>query len=186
MSWTPPPGTIGMTYSYGFTAFRAALGQALINESSAYSHAFIVLNDEEIIEPWPSGARLSSLDDYEDEYVAFAFLPDLSQQQCSAVAAAALSLDGIGYGLLDHLALAAHRYGWRVPHVIRRMANTRKLLPAHFIAETYRRAGLDLMPGFALGDIALGDLGTTMITSREWELRIPCVDFGERRGRYAR
>lgn len=172
-----------MTFSYGLTALRATLGQALINETTTYSHAFVVLANGEIIEPWPSGARHTALEDYEDEYVAYGFLPDLTYRERMSIAAAALSLDGVGHGLLDYAAVAAHRYGWRVPPLARRMASPRSLLPAQFVAEAYRRAGLELLPGFAPGDITLGDLGSMMINSEVWELRVPCVEFGVRTGR---
>ena len=174
-----------MTYSYGFTAFRATLGQALINETSTYSHAFIVVANDQIIEPWPSGARLSSLADYEDEDVAYGFRSDLSDSARAALAAAALSLDGVRHGLTDYLALAMHRYGWSNRRATHRLADYRRLLPAQFVVETYRRTGLNILPGTDAGNVTLGDLGALMLTAEEWELRTPCIDFGVHRGRYA-
>jgi hypothetical protein len=186
VTWTPPPGTIGLTYSYGFTAFRATLGQTLLNENSCYSHAFIVLDDSNVIEPWPDGVRITGLCDYEDEDVAYGFLPVLSDRQRMSVVSAALSLDGIKHGLSDYLALAISRYRWRVGWARHRVADTSRLLPAQFVAEAYRRAGIELMLGFAPGDVTLDDLGSMFLTSEHWELRTPCVDFGVRGGRYAR
>lgn len=178
MTWTPPPGTIGLTFSYGFTAFRATLGQSLTNSTSTYSHAFVVLPKREVIEPWPSGARVTGIRDYEDEYVAYGFLPDLSESQRLAVASAALSLDGARHGLVDYLALAAHRYGSRRHWVRRRMSSHHRLLPAQFIAETYRRAGVELLPGFDLGDVTLEDIGSMLMSSEDWELRTPYAGYG--------
>lgn len=186
VTWTPPPGTIGLTYSYGLTACRATLGQILIKETSSYSHAFIVISDREIVEPWPDGARVAALADYEDEYVAFGFMPGLEPSRSARLAAAALSLDGVGHGLRDYAALALYQYGWRSRRVKRRLADPNSLLPAQFVAETYRRAGIELVPGFDPGDITMEDLGALLITSLAWEVRTPCTDFGVRRGGYAR
>lgn len=191
MTWTPPPGTIGLTYSYGSAAFRATIGQALTNETASYgySHAFVVLSDREIIEPWPSGARIANIRDYEDEYVAYCFLRNLDDRQRVALAAAALSLDGVKHGLGDYLALALHRYGWHADRAQRRMADTRRLLPAQFVAETYRRGGIELTPDLYPGDVTLADLGSILLASEDWELRTPWVNFGvrnDRKDRYAR
>ncbi len=184
MTWTPPPGTIGLTFSYGFTAFRATLGQALTNETTTYSHAFVVVSKTDIVEPWPCGARVSDIDEYAEEHVAYGFLPDLSRKHRQAVATAALSLDGVPHGMVDYLALAAHRYGWKGRRLRRRMANPGRLLPAQFVLETYRRAGVELMPGFDPGDVTMEDLGSMLLTSTDWELRSPCMT-SKSRGRYA-
>lgn len=186
MTWTPPPGTIGLTYSYGTAALRAALGQMLLNEITSYSHAFIVVDDTTIMEPWPSGARITDICDYEEEVIAYGWIPGLTPDQRHALVRGALQLDGIGHGLTDYLALAAHRYRWRSARAGRRMASARRLLPAQFVAESYRRAGIDILPGFAPGDVGMEDLWKMLLTSTTWELRIPCAEFGVPGGRYAR
>ncbi len=184
MTWTPPPGTIGLTYSYGFTAFRATLGQTLINETTSYSHAFIAIGDGLIIEPWPNGVRLSALDDYAEEDVSYGLLMGLNDSQRQAVVSAALTLDGVGHGLADYLALAVRRWRWNVPWAHRRAASSARLLPAQFVAEAYRRAGMELMPGFSLGDVTMSDLGALFIESPAWEMRRPCVEVGWTRHAY--
>jgi hypothetical protein len=180
----PPPGTIGLTHSYGYAAFRAALGQFLTNETATYNHAFIVIGHGAIIEPWPSGARVSALADFEDEYVSYCFLPDLIRSQRQAIASAAMQLDGIGYGMADYAALAAHRYRWAARRTTQRLASPRTLLPAQFVVEAYRRAGVELMPGFAMGDVTMADLGALIMESSGWELRRPYVELGWRRHAY--
>lgn len=178
MTWTPPPGAIALTYAYGFTGFRASLGQALLAENTSYNHAFIVLNEKEIIEPWPSGVRLSSLRNYDGEYVAYGFLPGLNESEQALLASAALSLDGVRHGMRDHVTLALHRYGWHSRRVRRQLTSKRRLLPAQFVVEVYRRAGLELFPGFQVGDVTMEDVGELLLMSAQWELRVPCAEFG--------
>lgn len=175
VSWTPPPGTIGLTYSYGITRFRASLGHRLLGESTHYNHTFVVIGDNRAIEPWPTGARIITLDEFDGEDVAYGWLSGLSDRQRESVATAALSLRGIGYGLADYIALSAARAGSRHRRVIQRMHDPNRLLPAQFVDEAYRLAGVYLLPDRAAHDVSLDQLGELFLTSTEWELRVPCT-----------
>lgn len=177
VSWTPPPGTVGITYSYGWVGCRATLGQLLIGETARYSHAFVVLDERVIIEPWPSGARITLIDDYAGDYVAYGWLADATPAQRKTLASCALSLDGVKHGLTDYAALALKRMGWRGKRVTRRAEDTRRLLPVQFIAETYRRAGLELVPGADPAMVTLDQLADEFMVGSRWRFHAPCAHY---------
>ncbi|MFF4777526.1 hypothetical protein ACFY05_32185 [Microtetraspora fusca] len=148
----------------------------LTGESTRYTHAVIVLDRVRIIEPWPSGVRISHRDDYAGEYVAYGWPGTLSGAQGDAIASAALSLDGTRYGMADYLALMLVRMGARSVRARRRVSSTGRLLPAQFVVEAYRRAGVDLLEGRSQYEATLDDLGNLFL-SDSWELRVPAVRF---------
>ncbi|MFB9880827.1 hypothetical protein ACFFMN_22995 [Planobispora siamensis] len=147
----------------------------LVGESTAHNHAFIVIDSERIVEAWPSGARISALADYAYDYVMYGWRLGLSAGQRDALAQAALSLHGIGYGLVDYLALSVSRM--RLPWIgaMRRVASPHHLLPAQFVAAVYHRAQVELMPGEP--DVTLAGLGDLWMTSRDWALHVPATHY---------
>lgn len=173
MSWTPPPGTIGLTHSHGLTGFRACIAHRLLGESAHYNHAFVVIGDgRTAIEPWPTGARVVDISSYGDR-VTYGWLAGLSPARRDAIAAAAMSMDGIGYGATDYTALAAHRAGSRRRWVRRRVDSAHHMLPARFVVEAYWRAGVYLEPDRAPHEVTFGHLGELLLSSRAWDFHMP-------------
>lgn len=173
MSWTPPPGSIGLTYSYGWVGIRATLGHLLAGENARYSHAFIVIDPYTIVEPWPDGVRIAALADYHGDYVAYGWLVDITDAQRQAIVTNALACDGVGHGMADYLALAAYRIGLRTRRIVRRVQDPRRLLPIQFIAEVYWRAGLELLPGADPATITLCQLADELLVGPRWRLHVP-------------
>lgn len=175
MSWTPPPGTIGLTHLYGSATIRAALGCRLLDDDSTYSHAFIVLDHGLVAEAWPTGARVVPLRDFDREDVAFGWLPGLTGDQQRQIMRSAVKLLDIGYGVLDYWALGRYRQGSLNRLILRRVTSTDHLLPAQFVSQAYRDAGIHLIPGQNYQDVTLGELGELFLHSADWELRVPCT-----------
>lgn len=175
VSWTPPPGTIGLTHLYGSAAARASLGARLLSDNSTYNHAFIVLRRGLVAEAWPTGARVVPLADFDREDVAFGWLPGMSPGRRERVIDAATSLLGVGYGLADYWALARYRRGSLRRSVLRRVTDTSHLLPGQFVTEAYRRAGIHLLPGRDAQDVTLDQLMALFLSTTAWEVRVPCT-----------
>lgn len=178
MSWTPAPGTIGLTYLHGFPALRAAFGHRLLNDPSSYNHAFVVLNDGLAAEAWPTGARVVPLSDFDGEVVAYGWLPTLATERQQDIVAAAIDLLGTGHSMLDYLALARYRRRRSLNRrLIRLVTRADRLLPAQFVTETYRCAGIHLLTGQNHQDVTIGELARLFLESPEWELKVPCTQY---------
>ncbi|MEV8634269.1 hypothetical protein AB0395_21700 [Streptosporangium sp. NPDC051023] len=169
MLWTPPIGAIGLTYSTGWANVRATIGHTLAGESSHYTQAFIVIDAERVMEAGHCGARVADRRDYVGRYVLYGWLPDLSAHQREEVARAALSLDGVGYSLLDYLIFLRRRMRPERP------APPYGLLPVQLVSETYRRAGINLLDLLDSGEavVTLSALGEAFMSRREWEMHAP-------------
>lgn len=58
---TPPPGSFGLSRIAGLVGWFVWLGQLLSGDGSRWTHAWLVLDDGEIIEGQPGGARIERL-----------------------------------------------------------------------------------------------------------------------------
>lgn len=178
VSWTPAPGTIGLTYLHGFPALRAAFGHRVLNDPSSYTHAFVVLNDGLVAEAWPTGARVVPLADFDGEVVAYGWLTGLTTERQQDIVAAAIDLLGIGHSTLDYLALARYRRKRSLNRrLIRRVTGDEHLLPAQFITESYHRAGIHLLTGQNHQDVSMEEMARLFLESGDWELRVPCTQY---------
>lgn len=110
------PGDLGFTRITGFTGWWVNLGQALTGDSSRFTHVFVVLDDDTVIEAMPGGARYAPLDREYKTDVLYSRLP-LSDEQRRLVVQTARDLmnrpGGIKYSFFDYLYLALRH--WHVP-----------------------------------------------------------------------
>lgn len=111
MTYTPKPGDIGLVKMPGTVGRLIRFGQWLNGEGYFdYEHAFVVVDDQMIVEAMPGGAAHTPLAVYEPLEPVYLRSPDISAQ---LVAAAAMGLVGTPYSALDYFSLAAKR--WHVP-----------------------------------------------------------------------
>lgn len=110
------PGDLGFTRITGFTGWWINLGQALTGDSSRFTHAFVVLDDDTLIEAMPNGARFAPLDREYDTDVMYARLP-LTDDQRALVVKTARDLmarpGGIKYSFFDYVYLALRHWGFK-------------------------------------------------------------------------
>jgi hypothetical protein len=151
------------------------MGQRLLGPSD-YNHCFVVLDDRYVIQPWPSGARIRPLDDFDGELVTYGWLLGLADERRERIAAAAYGLRGVGYGTSDYVALSLYRSGWR-GRWADQVSDSARLLPAQFAVEAYWRAGVYLMPDRDSHDVSLDELGNLFLSMADWELRVPCAQY---------
>ncbi len=108
------PGDLGFTRISGFTGWWVNLGQALTGDSNRFTHVFVVMDDDTIIEAMPGGARYAPLDREYKTDVMYSRLP-LSDEQRQLVVQTARSLmqrpGGIKYSFADYLYLVLKHWG---------------------------------------------------------------------------
>lgn len=105
----PQPGDFGLVAISGNVGRLIRFGQWLNgNGWGDYQHAVLVLDNNELIEAEPGGARIRPVSEYDGTNVIWSDWP-LTDAERAAIVAAGRSLEGVPYSFLDYLALAAHR-----------------------------------------------------------------------------
>jgi uncharacterized protein YycO len=108
------PGDLGFTRITGFTGWWVARGQSLTGDANRFTHVFVVMDDDTIIEAMPGGARYRPLDREYKTDVMYARLP-LSDTQRQLVVKTARELmarpGGIKYSFFDYVYLALRHFG---------------------------------------------------------------------------
>lgn len=166
MAGAVPVGTIGLTHVTSWLHPAIRLGQAAAGDWSEWTHAFVVIDREEIFEARPGGARIVALDGYlaakaRDEVPVFWLYgwPGANPAQLSQLDEAARSLVGAPYNWLDFVALAALRYGLRPRWIRHRVATSGRLICSQAVDALYLRVGVHLFDdGRDPGDCTPGDL----------------------------
>lgn len=108
------PGDLGFTRITGFTGWWVNLGQALTGDSNRFTHVFMVMDDDTIIEAMPGGARYRPLDREYKTDVLYARLPLTEAQRQLAVKTARDLMarpGGVRYSFFDYIYLALRHLG---------------------------------------------------------------------------
>jgi hypothetical protein len=158
----PLPGTIGLSKIGGGLGKAIRFGQAATGDLSPWTHAFVVVDSERVIEARPGGAGWASLAHYmrPGEAIFLPGWPYLTDEQRAAVPAVAESMVGVPYGYLDYVSLIA----WRTAHL--RLRLTRKritsrgyLICSQLADELHHRLGVQLFDdGREAMDVTPGQL----------------------------
>lgn len=147
--YTPRPGDIGLTRISGLTGVLVGLGQFIIRDASRYTHVFVVLDNNEIIEAMPGGAKIESLDKYAGTTKygspkAVYLDIKLTADQRFGIVQNARQLKGTPYSFLDYVALSLERFGIKWKWLENYVASTKHLICSQLADEAYRRAGVHL------------------------------------------
>jgi hypothetical protein len=161
------PGDIGLTTIGGVLGFFVSLGQHLAGDSSKYTHAYIVLDDETVLAAQPGGARIDKLSDYKNKAVYLQ--RDLTDEQRATIVKEARALEGLPYSFLDYLALALARFGIKPQWLKKYIANTGHMICSQLCDEVYRRAGIHLFNDDRLPqEVTPGDLLYILAGEQDW------------------
>lgn len=161
------PGDIGLTRIGGVLGFFVSLGQHLAGDSSRYTHAYIVLDDETVIAAQPGGARVDPLSDYDNKSIYLQ--RDLTDEQRATIVSEARSLEGLPYSFLDYLAIALARFGIKPKWLKRYIADKGHMICSQLCDEVYRRAGIHLFnDGRLPQEVTPGDLLYILAGEQEW------------------
>lgn len=160
-------GDIGLTTIGGFLGWWVSLGQHLTGDSSRYTHAYIVLDDNTVIAGQPGGARIDKLDIYKNK--AIYIQKDLTDQQRKDVVKHARGLLGVGYSFLDYLALALQHWGFNPRWLRKYIKSTGHMICSQLVDEVYKRAGIQLFnDGRESQDVTPGDLLYVLAGEQDW------------------
>lgn len=155
----PSPGDFGLVSISGIVGLGVRIGQWLLGDGShAYHHAFLVLDNEEILEAEPGGARIRPLSQYDGTNAIYSTWT-LTAVQRAEIVAAARPLEGTPYSWLDYLALALDRFHIRPAGLRRYVADPSHLICSQLCDLAYLRAGLHMFAdGRDPADVTPGDL----------------------------
>lgn len=148
MTMAPRPGDFGLVAISGAAGRLIRFGQWLNgNGWGDYQHAVLVLDNGELIEAEPGGARIRPVSEYDGSNVVWSDWP-LTDSDRSWIVAAGRKLVGTPYSALDYGALFAHRLHLPVPGLRCYIGSTGHMICSQLVDEAYRRAGV---PVFADG-----------------------------------
>jgi hypothetical protein len=155
-TYAPQPGDIGLTSIHGWAGFGIRVGQGILGDGwSRYEHAFVLVNDSQIVEAEPGGALLSELDRYDPASVMWLRCPP---QFGASVAAAARTKVGTPYSWLDYLSLGAEHFHLPVPGLRRYVANSHHEMCSQLADTAAFMGGWHLFAdGRDPGDVTPGD-----------------------------
>lgn len=182
------PGMFGLSIISGKTGALVAAGQALTGDGSQYTHAFLVLDNDEIIEAMPQGARVVKFADraddvggivlcdpvaariadikaedsklgYADNYGSEGYYEHIEDNLRSYIVTIARGFEGTPYSFLDYAALSLAHFGVKAERLRKFMLNKGHMICSQLVDEVYRRSGIQLFDDGRLPmDVTPGDL----------------------------
>lgn len=181
------PGMFGLSVIGGNLGKLVRVGQRIVDRRDAtYTHAFLVVDEDRVIEAEPGGARFAPLSKYQGrEDVLFSDLPiqrEVAKAQAGwakvgytfALSDAALSYEnilrrrvvlfgdrceGVPYSFLDYFALALERYNIHIKAVQNRVARNDRMICSQLVDWAYEQVGIHLFDDGRLPqDVTPGDL----------------------------
>lgn len=170
----PLPGDFMVTPTHGSGLDRVAGWLIRYGTDSPYNHAALYVGElvgyskPQIVEAWPSGAKLSDWDSYPNGVWSTGRLPSgltPTGEQRTRIVAAGLSMVGIPYGWLDLIAItfAQRRLGRPVDGDewwVRRIGDMRTAICSQIVDQSWLLGGVHLFEDGRLpGLISPGDLG---------------------------
>lgn len=160
-------GDIGLTRIEGLLGFFVSLGQHLAGDSSKYTHAYIVLDDETVIAAQPGGARIDKLSDYKDKAIYIQM--DLTDDQRATIVREARALEGTPYSYMDYLAIALLRFGIKPKWLRNYIKSTGHMICSQLADFVYCKAGVHLFKdGRESQDVTPGDLLYVLAKEDDW------------------
>jgi uncharacterized protein YycO len=160
---TPLPGDFAVTSVSGNVGFLISLGE-LLNGSAwgHWDHAFVYVGDGQLVEAEPGGAHLAGLDEYAGRPIAWSTGHiALTDEQRTAVVAAARSFIGVPYSAADYFALALWHFRLRIPWALKVMASRASMICSQLTDAAYEAAGVHLFTdGREPGDVTPAALAT--------------------------
>ena len=156
------PGDLGFTRITGFTGWWVARGQSLIGDPSRFTHVFVVIDDDTVIEAMPNGARYAPLDlEYKTD-VMYARLPLTDEQRQQIVVEARRLMarpGGIKYSFTDYLALALKHWGINARLLRNYIKKSSRMICSQLADYLLAHAGFQLFDdGRMSQDVTPGDL----------------------------
>lgn len=162
----PKPGDMGFSMIEGMLGFWVGLAQYLNGDGSKWSHVFVVLDDNTVMEAMPGGARITPIEEYTGKAVFIDW--ELTDAQRAVIVEEAKKLVGTKYGFIDYFAMALARLNIRPQWIVRYVLNSNRLICSALADMVYNKAGVKLFSdGRMWHDVTPGDLISRYI-ERPW------------------
>lgn len=162
MNKQPEPGDFGLSTIGGFLGFWINLGQAFIRDGSRYTHAFIVLDDNTVMEAMPGGAKITPIEEYKNKAI-YSTVPLTANQRATIVSHARM-LEGTPYSFLDYLSLGLLHFGIKPKWLRKYIQNKGHMICSQLVDEVYRRSGIHMFDDGRLAqDVTPGDLANWLL-----------------------
>lgn len=160
----PRPGDFGLSRIGGVLGWFIARGQSLTGDASRYTHAFVVIDDNTVIEAMPGGARITPLKEYfPGKDVIFSRM-DINGTQQAEIVAHARSFKGVPYSFMDYVSITILHIGFRPDWIKRYVKNSGHMICSQLVDEAYLRSGVHLFDdGRFPGDVTPGDILYTLV-----------------------
>lgn len=176
---TPRPGQFGLTKIHGWAGIGIKTGQALLrlrHPLCPVQHGFLVLDNDEVIEAEPGGARIMPLSYYtETSRVRETWYSDLNltDTQVDNTIIAARLLKDIPYNWVTYWALAAKRFGISTPHIDDLIKNKGYQMCTQLIDWSLHLGGVELYDNGKLPqNVIPSDLWNDFILrKKQWPIR---------------
>lgn len=143
----PRPGDFAVVQMSGDIGRLIRLGQWLNGDGFAnYEHAFLMIDDDTLVEAEPGGARRAPLAEYGATRIRWSSgRIELTDEQREAVIAAAHRYLRVPYSFLDYAALAARRFHLPGSPLLKGyVASTRHMICSQLVDQCYQDAGVHL------------------------------------------
>ena len=156
------PGDLGFTRIVGFGGWWVTLGQAITGDACRFTHVFVVLDDDTVLEAMAKGARYAPLDREYSTDVVYARLPLTGEQRSKIVTEARRLMNkpgGIPYSFMDYLYLALKHWGIPTPLLRKYISNSGRMICSQLADYLLSHAGFKLFnDGRLPQDVTPGDL----------------------------
>lgn len=142
----PQRGDFFVTQISGSVGVLISVGEWLNGSRfGPWDHAGVYVGDGQVVEAEPGGARLAGLDEYAGRPIAWSSgKVELTEEQRTAVVAAARARIGTPYSAADYFAIAAHRFHLPVPGLRKFIASSGHLICSALVDRVFLDAGVHL------------------------------------------
>lgn len=182
---TPLPGSFGLSQISGPVGWLVWLGQLLAGDASRWTHAWLILDDGQIIEGQPGGAKIERLADrYAHREIVFTDKPvqdaverwkagqaalgnvitvrELIQYEESLrarIVATGQQYENTSYGWLNYLYIGLKRLGLEAAWLRKKITDDRSQICSQLIDTVYMEVDIHLFDdGRWSGEVTPGDL----------------------------
>lgn len=170
----PRPGDFGLSIIGGWTGWWVARGQSLTGDPSRYTHAFIVVDGDRVIEAMPGGARLGYLEKLLLGDVIFWSPPGITKEQRRIIVEKAMEMRGTRYSFMDYVALTLAHLGATPKWLRGYITTSKRMICSQLVDFVYCLAGIHLFTDGRLPqDVTPGDLLYVIAHSTQIEITEP-------------
>jgi uncharacterized protein YycO len=156
---TPLPGDIVFVQIPGCGGWFLRFAQALTGDWSRFTHAGVVVDNNNVVAAYPGGAKIEPLSNYMSQKLVAFSQYDLDDATRAKIVENARKLEGTPYSFLDYLSIALLTWHIRPKWVVDYVKNTGHMICSQLADSAYKNSGIELFSDDRWeGDCTPGDL----------------------------